>query len=438
MSATPSRAYAWYVVVIIGLANTVSSIDRSFISLVAEPIRIDLKMSDTQVSLLMGLAYFLVYSIAVIPVAALADRRSRRNIIAIGIMIWTTATALCGLSMTYVRLFLMRMGVGLGESMLGPSAVSVITDYFPRHLLARAMSIYTVLGTVGTSLASVIGGLLYRYLVERGDLVLPLLGSLRPWQTAFLAISIPGFIVLLLIVTTIREPERAGGAVAARAPAPKPREVRAHLWNNRRAILVLVGGCSLLAASSGVALWNTILFIRVYGWEIGKIGPALGTVQMICTVLGVLSGGWCADFLRRKGYEDANLRIILTIVALITPSYLMVPNAGDPYVSLALIGIDVFGTNMCFGCITPALPLVAPPRMRSQIVALYFFTTNLLSTGVTTGVALITDYVFADPGAVRYSMTITYFILLPGAWLLLWFARPAYLAEVRRLNEAAA
>lgn len=300
------------------------------------------------------------------------------------------------------------------------------------------MSVYTVLGTVGTSLASVLGGLLYRYLVEKGYLVLPLLGSLRPWQTAFLIISIPGFIVLFLLITTVREPERAGASAAAKAPAPPPREVGAHLWGNRRAILALVGGCSLLAASSGVALWNTILFIRVYGWEIGRIGPALGTVQMVCTVLGVLSGGWCADFLRRKGYEDANLRIILTIVALMTPCYLMVPNAGDPYVSLALIGIDVFGTNMCFGCITPALPLVAPPRMRSQIIALYFFTTNLLSTGVTTGVALITDFVFADPGAVRYSMTITYFVLLPGSWLLLWFARPAYLSEVRRLKEAAA
>jgi MFS family permease len=233
---------------------------------------------------------------------------------------------------------------------------------------------------------------------------------------------------------TVREPARS----TTQAEAPSPGAVRRHVWDNRRAILATVAGFSLLAASSGVALWNAILFIRIYDWPIGKIGPILGTVSLVGTVLGVFIGGWCADFFRRRGHEDANLRVVLAVLAVLIPTYVLFPNAGNPYVSVALLALAIFGTNMCFGCITPALPLVAPARMRSQVVSLYFFTTNLLSTGVTTGVALITDYIFRDPNAVPYSMTITYLVLLPPAWLLIWFARPAYLAEVRRLKEASA
>ncbi len=429
-------AYAWYVAIVLGCANTVASIDRTFISLVAEPIRIDLGMSDTQVSLLMGLAYFLVYSVAVIPVAGLADRGNRRRIMAAGIFIWSTATALCGLSTTYARLFLMRMGVGFGESMLPPSAVSVISDYFPRHVLARATAVYTVMGTVGTSLASVLGGLLYRSLAAAGDIALPVLGTLHPWQMAFLAISVPGFVVFALL-GSVKEPERRRSA-AETARVPVAGDVRRHLWEKRKAILAVVAGFSMIAATSGVASWNAILFIRTYGWEIGKIGPIIGTVSMIGTLLGVFAGGWSADALRRRGYEDANLRIILGALCIVTPSLLLVPNSGDPTLSVVFLATATFGVNMCFGCQTPALPLVAPSRMRTQVISLYFFFTNLISTGVTTLVALITDYGFHDPAAVRYSMTIVYLLLLPGAWAILWIARPAYLAEVRRLRDSEA
>ena len=213
-------------------------------------------------------------------------------------------------------------------------------------------------------------------------------------------------------------------------------DFRRHLWAKRKAILAVVAGFSMIAATSGVATWNAILFIRTYGWEIGKIGPILGTVSMICTLLGVFAGGWSADVLRRRGYEDANLRIILGTLCFVTPALLLVPNSGDPTLSVIFLAIATFGVNMCFGCQTPALPLVAPSHMRTQVISLYFFFTNLISTGVTTLVALITDYGFHDPAAVRHSMTITYVLLLPGAWIILWFARPAYLAEVRRLRDA--
>ena len=150
----PRPAYSWYVVAILLLAYTLSFIDRMILSLLVAPIRAALDISDTQVSLLIGLAFALFYTVLGLPLAWIADRYNRRNLIVAGVAIWSVMTAGCGLAGSYVTLFLARMGVGVGEATLSPAAYSMLSDYFPRHKLARAMAVYSMGVPLGAGISS--------------------------------------------------------------------------------------------------------------------------------------------------------------------------------------------------------------------------------------------------------------------------------------------
>ena len=164
--AYPRPAYAWYVVVILTLAYMVSFIDRQILALLIEPIKADLGLSDTGISLLLGLAFGLFYTLMGIPLGRLADRRSRRAIIAIGITIWCFMTAGCGLAKNYGQLFVARMGVGVGEASLTPSALSLISDYFPQGRRGRAIGFYNMGISLGVGVAMILGGLVVAYALD--------------------------------------------------------------------------------------------------------------------------------------------------------------------------------------------------------------------------------------------------------------------------------
>lgn len=157
-ATTASDAYRWYVVAVLTLAYTVSFIDRQIMSLMIDRIRRDLAISDTQVSLLIGLAFAVFYTLLGVPVARLADRYSRKLVITAGIVVWCAMTTLCGLSRSYGQLFLARIGVGVGEAALSPSALSMISDYFPKAIRGRAIAVYNMGITLGTGLAMIVGG----------------------------------------------------------------------------------------------------------------------------------------------------------------------------------------------------------------------------------------------------------------------------------------
>lgn len=202
-----SLVYAWYIVGVLMLAYLFSYIDRSILSLLVGPIRSDLQLSDTQLSLLHGFAFALFYAILGFPIGRAADRYHRVGIIVTGISFWSIMTAACGLAKSFPQLFLARMGVGIGEAALNPCAYSIITDSFPRRLLARALSTY-VMGTyMGFGVAFVIGGLVVEAITQAPVIQLPVLGQIHTWQAAFFYVGLPGLIVALLILLTVREPK---------------------------------------------------------------------------------------------------------------------------------------------------------------------------------------------------------------------------------------
>ncbi|TFH66192.1 MAG: MFS transporter, partial [Gemmatimonadales bacterium] len=186
--STRIPAYTWYVVAILTLANVSSYADRQILTLLVGPIRRDLAISDTQMSLLLGASFALFYTVLGFPIARLADQRSRRWIIAVGIAVWSIMTGLCGIARNYAQLLLARIGVGVGEAALSPPAYSMIADYFPREKLGTAIGTYSMGIYVGVGLAQIIGGAIVSVVGAEGAWSLPLVGAVRPWQVVFFAV----------------------------------------------------------------------------------------------------------------------------------------------------------------------------------------------------------------------------------------------------------
>ena len=230
LSATapwPSPLRAWYAVAVLVLAFVFSFVDRIVIALLVEPIKADLGISDFGIGLLQGFAFALFYALLGIPIGRLSDRVSRRGIIATGIAIWSLMTAACGLARSFFGLFLARVGVGVGEATLSPAAYSMISDYFPREQLGRALGVYQSGALLGAGIAFLVGGAAVQMLSVYDGQVLPVLGEVRMWQLAFFVVGLPGLLVALLMLT-VKEPARRGKASRHRYRHSAPRGAGVH------------------------------------------------------------------------------------------------------------------------------------------------------------------------------------------------------------------
>ena len=210
----PGKAYPWFVVSILFVGYCFSAIDARILTLMVVPIQKDLGLTDFQMSLLQGFAFSILYSIAALPIGRYVDRTKRRSTLVVwGVMLWSLMTAMCGFATSFVGLFLSRVGVGVGEATLSPTAYSLISDYFDRSRRALAISFYAIGYPIGGGLALIIGGgLLAHFTAERG-LELPWLGSFEPWQAVFLCVAAPGVLVAGAMML-IREPPRRARAAS--------------------------------------------------------------------------------------------------------------------------------------------------------------------------------------------------------------------------------
>jgi MFS family permease len=196
-----TSAYGWYVVCVLTLAYVVSFLDRQILALMVEPIKHDLGLTDTQMSLLMGLAFGIFYTLMGVPLGRLADRTSRRALIATGVGVWCLMTASCGLARSFGQLFVARIGVGVGEAALTPAAISMISDYFPRQKRGRAIGFYNMGVSLGAGTAMVLGGVVISYVMSAAPVELPGVGELKSWQLVFMLVGLPGLAIVALMST---------------------------------------------------------------------------------------------------------------------------------------------------------------------------------------------------------------------------------------------
>ncbi|MHC5351889.1 spinster family MFS transporter [Metapseudomonas furukawaii] len=425
-SPWPKATYAWYVVLILSLAQTVSFVDRMILSLLVAPIKATLDISDTQISLLHGFSFAIFYALMGIPIARMADEKNRRNIIAIGIFFWSLMTALCGLAQNFWHLFLARVGVGIGEAALSPAGFSLISDYFPPEKRARAMSIFTMGIYIGSGIAFIIGGAVIKLVMGGEPLEVPVLGTLHPWQLTFVAVGLPG-VFLAALMFTVREPLRKGMLVRGNETSnsvPLSVVVR-YLGHNWRTYTGIILGYSLTALINfaGTA-WIPTFFIRTHGWSASEIGYVYGLIILVFGTLGVISGGWLADRLVSKGYRDGNLLAMMVGgFGVIIPGVLY-PLVADSTWAVVLLAPYAFFVSFPTGASVAALQTVTPNSMRAQATAVYLFIVSFISLGFgPTAVALITDFAFGQDGALRYSLAIVTALAAPAALLVVAFGR---------------
>jgi MFS family permease len=427
-----SLGYAWFVVAILMVAYVFSFVDRQILNLLVAPIRRDLGISDTQMSLLMGFSFAIFYTILGIPLGRFADNHSRRGLIAVGVILWSVMTALCGTAKAYWQMFLYRVGVGVGEAALSPAAYSMIADYFPREKRATAISVYGMGIYLGAGLAFVLGGLVIQFVTKQGPIDLPVIGLTHPWQFVFLILGAAGVLFSVAFVL-VREPPRQG--VAAVVPLS---EVIAYLWANRRTVLCHNVGFALIAfVSYGGGAWVPTFFIRSFGASPGEVGIIYGLIVMVFGCAGIVFGGRLTDRWLRQGHSDAALRVGVWAAVLTGISHiplLVVPSVTWAYVALAPA---VFFLSMPFGAAPAAIQEVVPNRMRGQTSAIYLFVVNIIGLGIgPTAVALITDYVFGDDAAVRWSILIIALGASVAATATLAAGRRPYRESLQRLHAA--
>jgi len=420
-----SPAYAWYVVGLLTLAYVCSFIDRQIITLLVGPIKQDLGLTDTEMSYLLGLSFALFYTVFGFLIAIAADRLNRRNIIAAGIFVWTLMTAACGLAKGYGQLFLARMGVGFGEGALSPAALSMISDYFPREKLGRAIAVYSTGIAIGSGIALLVGGTVIQAVSSLDTVTLPLAGELRPWQAAFILVALPG-IPIGLLVFTIREPARRGRLREAGprwSLRPAMQQLRGH-W--RTYLGICLGMAVLTVMAYGIIGWIPEHFRRSYGWTIGQVSLWFGLVLIVFGPIGAFAGGWLADRLQRR-YGDGYLRALLVGLAILGPGYILFALMPDPWLSLLWLVPATLGGGIPTSIAGAALMQVTPNEMRATISALYYFVISIVGLGLgPTSVALLTDYWFADEGALRYSIAIVATVATVAAVVLMAWARPHF------------
>jgi len=434
-SSYPSSFAAWYSVAVLMLMYIFSFIDRTTISLLVEPMKRDLHITDTQIGMLQGLAFALLYTFLGLPIARLSDRYSRRAIIAGGVLIWSVMATLCGMARSATQLFAARVGVGVGEAALSPAAYSIITDSFPHSKLGKAFGVYNIGITIGAGTAFLVGGIVVAAVSHAGaTYTLPLLGEVRAWQMVFIVTGAPG-ILLPLLLLTFREPVRRGllrrQSAAEPAPAtlrPPLSEVLSYVWLNKKfyglyfvalALLSMTGYC--------VAAWLPTALIRAYGVTAGQVGKVLGASTILMNSTGMLLAGILCDRLTRQGRRDAPI-----IVALISSCGIAVFGGLPAFMpSVPLIWVALFVAGLTFNAYNGVGPMainqVTPNQYRAQVSAVYLFVVNAVGLGIgPTLVPFVNDHVFHDPVKIRYSLIIVVFCAAMAAISLLLIVRPIY------------
>jgi MFS family permease len=414
--------YARYVLGVLTVVYVFNFIDRQILAMLLEPIKQDLGVSDTWMGFLSGFAFAVFYTFAGIPIARWADTGSRRSIIALGLTVWSSMTAACGLAQSFVQLALARVGVGVGEAAGSPPAHSLISDYYPPERRGTALSIYSMGVYVGAMIAFLAGG----YLREHFD-----------WRTAFLVVGLPGLPLALLLRTTVREPPRGyseGGVADTRTDSVW--DVIAFLWARRSFVLLVVAASLQSLSGYGVLAWGPTFLGRVHQMGGVQIGIWLGLIIGLGGMAGAFLGGKIAD---RLGARDPRWYLFVSAIACL---------GGVPFVAAFALAGNAMAALLCFlpfyvlaaMYVGPMLWMVqglVKLRMRAMASAILLFILNMVGLGLGPFLIGFMNDQLADRfgvEAIRYSLLVVGMVGVPSSAFFLLASRT--LREDLRARDA--
>ncbi|MFN3233555.1 MAG: MFS transporter [Alphaproteobacteria bacterium] len=408
------------------LAAFIGYIDRQIPAIVSGPMQEDLGVSDTEISSLYGI-FALFYAIAGIPIAWLADRKSRKHILAIGIFFWSAMTMISGLTRNFAVITLARIGVGVGEATLTPVQNSLVGDYFPREKIALALSVLQAGPIVGSGIGFIIGGYVFELAERLPPVVMPGMGELKPWQLTFFYMGIPGLLIALMFLF-IREPVRRHSEALLQATKDKaaPRVLAAFYKQYWKTLIPHhLGFLCFALLGYAFVFWTIPLFTRVHGLDAADASITFGWIFVFAGPLGPLLVAYVAEKFSKKGRHDANIVVpmlgALVGVLVITAIPLM-PTANWAFVLYAPALIFV---NAPFAMAYASLTVIAPASIRARVAAVYMLVSSF---GMFLGPPIagaFNDIVFPGADGVRWSLiTVTVIFGFLGVVSLMLARRP--------------
>lgn len=374
-----------YSVALFLLCFAFSYLDRQIVSIMVQPLKATLNLSDAQIGMLQGFSFTLCYATAGVIVARLVDRSNRVHLIAVCVAIWACSTALCATAESFSELLIWRAGTAIAEAALSPAVLSLFADMYAPRRLSRATGIFMLGPYIGSGIALTGGGALLGWLSNPGNDVLSQF-SLHAWQAVFLCVGLPGLLLAVLVYTTIKEPTRKehgedwGNTASATAPAFT--EVLKELFvRNRFCLPYFLGYACLIMLFYSFTAWFPTVLIRHYTLDASYVGKVTGPLYMLGGVVGVLSAG----LLAKRAKEDQQLRTILRIpayaCALLVPLSLLACMSPFPIAAICY-GLCAFAASIVMALAPLPMQIAIPNRMRGRSIALLVFMTNVVGGGI--------------------------------------------------------
>jgi len=422
----PARGYAWYVIALLTLAYALAILDRVSIALLIEPLERSLHLSDTQFGLLQGMAFSMVYSLLGLPLGMLCDRSRRVPVLVGGLAVWSLATICCSFASNFEQLFLARMMVGVGEAALVPVATSLIADYFAPTERPRAYGVFVVGSSIGTAAAMALSGLFIRW----ADAIIAglpsLFGSHMPWQIVFILCGLPGLVLALIILASVREPSRKGLDTQVTSISLRP---ILSLFAQRTVAYgcFLIGTVMNLVCVYAIVGWFPALFIRAHGWDAAHTGYALGAVGFPVSAFAAVNSGWVIAWLLKRGHRDAPVLAAMGCAAsmvLFGTAACLVPSG---WMALVFYALNALFLNWNISGVYSGISAMTPNRLRGQVMAIHTICSGLIA--LTAGnfiVGFLSDTVFTGPGGIAWALGIVFFGCGTAAAITLAVGRPAF------------
>jgi predicted MFS family arabinose efflux permease len=367
-----TRGMRRYALVLLTLLYIANFVDRQLIGILGQPIKQELGLSDAQLGLLSGLAFAIFYTTLGIPVARIAERRSRVAVIGVSVAIWSAMTALGGFARGFPHLMLARLGVGIGEAGYVPAAQSLLADLYPRDRRATALSIFSLGIPAGMLIGAIAGGWLAQSL---------------GWRTAFVALGLPGLVLALLVTFTLREPARGGQDDASEADRVALGTILRTLMRSPAFIHMAAGASVASVAGYGLTSFAVPVLVRQFELPLREAATGYGLVAGIAIGLGIGLGGWLSDKVRAPGSVAAVGALIAAI------GFPLVLSANDPRLFGVLAFVPLAGAHLYFGPTYGVTVNAVGPAARATAIAILVMAMNAIGLGLGPwGVGVLSDY----------------------------------------------
>jgi MFS family permease len=401
------RGRPLFTLALLSAAYLLALVDRNVLTVLIEPMKRDLAISDTQFGLLQGAAFAVFYIALAVPLATLSDRWNRRNVIVGGLVVWSVSTCCAGMARSFGALFAARIGVGAGEGCLAPAAYSIFADQFDRRVLGRVIGLFHALGGLGIGGASILGGLLYQHFASQGA-ASGLTGKLPAWGSTLITVGAPGVVLALVILLLVREPARRAQARSNAIASAEERELTvfgALLARNGILARLLVGNAFLAIAGTALLTWAPAYLMRVFELNPGEAGVRMGVAATVSALLGPLAGGAMSDALFKRYGDRGPFAALVALAVWLIVGYAFMPFAPNANIVALLVALIGAGYMAALSVLATTLQLQTPPPLRARVSAVWLCLNTLIGLGLGAFlVGFVNDRVFATPNAVGTSL----------------------------------